>query len=283
MKFEKIRDRQDYKSLSMQLARNGFAMALSEIMESARDVGRSPISFFFRDDDVDKLTPNLVRLLQLFGEREIPLHLQIIPKRVEAEAVHSLRDLKSRHPELMVLSQHGWSHANHSLTGKKHEFGETRTQAAQLLDIMSGKDKMSQLFLDDFFLAFTPPWNRYDKSTLQALKDLDFEVVSADGGKIGATDGNLVEISTAIDLEHRRPYPEMKSPVHVLYEIKEKLRTQSTIGLLLHHHEMRPADFQFLKKLLSGLEAQDANGFPNFKEISDSCRVRAKTMAENQV
>ncbi|MFQ5649819.1 MAG: DUF2334 domain-containing protein [bacterium] len=267
MKLERIQHREAYKRLAARWQKHGFAATLAELVEEAHTNHQRPISFFFRDDDADELTPNLVHLLEVFVGKEIPLHLQVIPREVTQEAVDYLRELKQRHPHLVFLSQHGWSHENHSRNGKKQEFGDARTQIDQFLDIVAGKDKMSELFLQDFFPAFTPPWNRYDRSTLMSLRELGFEVLSADGGHIGLTDFELVEISTVVDLHHCRPAPEMKAPGHLLFEIQAALRTKSTVGVLLHHHEMQATDFGFVGWILTLLKTVSGVEFPNFEQI----------------
>ncbi|MFQ5640504.1 MAG: DUF2334 domain-containing protein [bacterium] len=267
MKFEKIEHREDYQKFTARLLREGFSVTLSGLIEEAYHKHQTPITFFFRDDDSDELTANLVHLLDLFVEKQIPLHLLVIPKRVTRESVNYLRKVKQGQPNLVFLCQHGFSHENHNRSGKKCEFGGVRTQTAQFLDIVAGKDKMSELFLNDFFLAFTPPWNRYNNDTLISLKQLGFQVLSADGGNIGLIDFDLFEISTDVDLYHRRPQPELKSPSQVLFEIRESLITKSTVGILLHHHEMQLPDFSFIRRLLTILKVLERVEFPNFAQI----------------
>lgn len=268
MKYENIKDRPEYQALVRELQKKGFVRNLIAILDACFVHHQQPLTLFFRDDDIDDLTPNLIKLLQLFIQVNIPLHLQVIPAKVKLNTVHYLRHLKQKSPALVFISQHGWKHENYNSTGKKYEFGDSRTQFQQLSDIISGKDKMTQLFLNDFYLAFTPPWNRYHESTLLSLQELGFKIISADGGKVDfLNDHETVEISTAIDLYHCRPDPRIKSPAHLLFEIKENLKRTPFLGLLLHHHEMQEPDFLFLKKLLMVLKSRNYIAFPNFKQI----------------
>ncbi|MFQ5605583.1 MAG: DUF2334 domain-containing protein [bacterium] len=267
MKFEKIKEQESYRQLTAQVQSDGFAVTLSKILDLAESLHQKPISLFFRDDDVDVLTSNLVNLVHLFTEKDIPLHLQIIPNNLEVETVRYLKKIKRNYPHRILLSQHGWSHANHNPDGRKHEFGDERSASQQFSDIISGKEVLTKTFLNDFLLAFTPPWNRYNSDTVQVLTKLGFQILSADGGTVGELEGELVEISTAIDLHHQRPHPTLKSPVHLLFELRENLKKNHQVGWLLHHHEMSLTDLHFLNKFVALLQFHEVTKFPTFLEI----------------
>ncbi|RMF59694.1 MAG: DUF2334 domain-containing protein, partial [Calditrichaeota bacterium] len=251
-----------------------------KIIDEAHLAHGKPISLFFRDDDVAPITTNLVELIDVFIDYRVPVHLQIIPQKLTRPASQYLKDLKRSYPNVIILSQHGWSHANHNPAGRKHEFGDARPYECQLLDVIAGKALMTRIFLNDFFLAFTPPWNRYNDDLLRVLKELEFSVISADGGKIGPAGSGLVEISTAVDLHHRRPNPVMKDPSHLLFELRLSLQQNDTVGLLLHHDEMQAEDLDFLATFLATLKEHRHVEFPDFRELLNRVRNRVVTAGE---
>src|SRR4051794_33505250 len=83
---------------------------------------RSPrrLEVFFRDDDAGWDDDRLLALVDLFAERGLPLDLAVIPAELSARLASALvaRDVG--------LHQHGYSHANHEVEGRKCEFGPGR-------------------------------------------------------------------------------------------------------------------------------------------------------------
>jgi hypothetical protein len=55
-------------------------------------------------------------------------------------------DHKRFTPDLIELDQHGWQHTNHETTGRKCEFGPSRSYEQQYADIAQGKALLEAAF-----------------------------------------------------------------------------------------------------------------------------------------
>lgn len=139
------------------------------------------IKVVFRYDDFT-LTNDKVQdsILQKFVENETPLVLGVIPFNDSGQAIDKmdhqrLQALKSLVSNgLVEIAAHGFNH-------KKNIYGEfkglTKNQQFSLLS-------KSKSFLDSTFITktvtFIPPWNLYDSTTIDVLKDLNFKLISSD-------------------------------------------------------------------------------------------------------
>lgn len=208
---------------------------------------------FFRDDDADSLRPELTQLLSCFSSRAIPLSLAVIPGTLQPDAARLL----ARQPESISLHQHGWMHTNHEKSGRKCEFGPSRTLSQQLADIAQGQARLNQLLPGRCTPVFTPPWNRCTQDTFTALHQLGFAAVSLDR-TAAVRPAQLPEISVSVDLFRWKNGPHPKSLAELEQEILLAWQSQpscSATGLLLHHKVMDRSSFALLETLLDRLRA----------------------------
>ena len=133
-------------------------------------------SIFFRDDDADRDLPQLGRLLRVFEDHGVPLNCAVIPATLTEECA----SLLTRRGAWLDLHQHGWQHANHETSGRKCEFGRSRSFAQQFDDISRGKARLDMLLGARWSPVFTPPWNRCTTDTYRALASLGFRAISQD-------------------------------------------------------------------------------------------------------
>lgn len=191
---------------------------------------------WWRDDDAIAPTSALDRLLELAERTEVPVHLAIIPKHVDAALPSHIAGAKA------VPLVHGWAHENHSPPdAKKAEFGQMRPDA--LDDLSSALSRMHDLF-DGLVPMFVPPWNRIAPELVLALPGLGYRAVSTflDRKSAHAATG-LAQINTHIDPIFWKGTRGLVEPETLVAQTADRMmerlsgnadRTEP-IGLLTHH------------------------------------------------
>ena len=210
----------------------------------------TPLRLFFRDDDVDEDEASLHRLLELFLRTDTPINLGVIPGRLTDAKIALLTERQRQHPQLIELNQHGWQHTNHEHTGKKCEFGPSRSLAQQLVDIAAGQARMNAVFGPAWFPVFIPPWNRCTATTAQALDELGFRVLSRDRGQVAFAGFQFCEIPVTLDLYQWRSGARLRPAEELIYALIEQIEQAVTIGVMLHHKVMTAEAFAFVGELL---------------------------------
>ena len=209
---------------------------------------------YFRDDDVDELNENLIKLIDVFCFYEIPLHLSVIPQALTEECADFLRKRMAETEGTLEVGQHGYSHTNHSLSRNrfgKYEFGEVRAYEEQKSDILKGREIVAKQFLNHTDI-FTPPWHGFDLNTVKVLSEEGFRALSCD--------------SRNAEFFKKNFFPNI--PVHINFnQIKEdgswKIQdnqrlikslyhlNDNTIGVLFHHKTFNnDGEFKQLEKFL---------------------------------
>src|SRR5262245_62821689 len=156
---------------------------MSDWLDSIRnrlDAARHGATFFFRDDDAGWEHERLCALLDLFLRFEVPIDIAAIPTCLTTEIAADLRSAAEQMPDLVNIHQHGLSHVNHEVDGRKSEFGPSRTRAQVLHDLESGRRRLQDLIGPRLQPIFTPPWNRCTDTTVECARDLGFRIVSRD-------------------------------------------------------------------------------------------------------
>jgi peptidoglycan/xylan/chitin deacetylase (PgdA/CDA1 family) len=223
-----------------------------------------PVNVFFRDDDVDEDEPTLRRLLDLFAKKNVPVILGVIPAKLTDECVHLL----SQFTAAIEIVQHGWQHVNHELTGRKCEFGSSRSFDEQLADIAQGQARMYEAFGRQWFPAFVPPWNRCTSDTYQVLEQLGFRVLSQLHTEAPPLDGfSFREISVTLDLYRWKDGATLKPQAELLQSIAQQLSQPLPIGIMLHHKVMNDEAFLFLDQLLTVLQQSSSVRFHKFESL----------------
>lgn len=245
-----------------------FALLESELrpyLEECQEDGRQ-FQFFLRDDDIDEEEESLRHLLDIGLSRGVPINLAVIPARLTPLGTRLLKNYKKMHPNLLELHQHGWQHLNHEETGRKCEFGVSRSFAQQLEDIGRGQTLLEETFGERFFPAFTPPWNRCTDETLAVLDALDFKVFSKDAGDGVLSDHRFQEISITLDFMAKGGV-QMRAPEELVGKLVEQMQRQQRIGIMLHHKVMDGAAFAFLDELLAELGRYPFIRFHTFESL----------------
>lgn len=206
------------------------------------------MDIFFRADDAGWSNDRFERLASLFAfhghhlnAAAIPLACRQSPPALPRGAVRDAVEFHS----------HGWAHLDHETSGKKSEFGASRSPDTVARELTESRSALAELLGDRYFPAFVPPWNRIDERFLPLLPAAGFRAISRDGIARASCPG-LDELNINVDL-HTSRVPPPATPAGVLAATTGSgLRTG---GIMLHHARMAETDFTFLNELL-GLMTQ---------------------------
>ena len=229
------------------------APALAETAERVAEIlakAEHSAAVFFRADDVGVPGENCRRMLELFREHKVPLHLAVTPAWLTPARWDTLRGWAGN-DDLWCWHQHGWRHQNHQLSGKKGEFGADRTEDALRADLRKGRDKLRATLGDPFAPVFTPPWNRIDRRVGPMLLELGFKAVSRSAGedkKVPLPEG-LPDYPVNVDLHTRTEPDPVQGLDRLVREFADAARS-GRIGIMLHHQRMNGAAFAFLEQCL---------------------------------
>ena len=249
---------------------------------------------FVRDDDVDSLTPELEAVSGLFVEAGIPVSYQVVPARLSADAAEHMLALRRRHPDLVHLGQHGYSHEA-SVPGVHEwaEFAGGRSADDQRRAIATGRRQLLEAFGDAFDgRVFTPPCHKYDRTTVQTLESLGFDTVSASyrigiparlfylaGHALRRTrllgrnvsyhgrhhPGSQVrEVSVSVDIDLGADGERVSKTTDALVaEVSAAALRTERVGIMLHHAAYKePAKLDTLAALVEALRAGGARFEP---------------------
>ncbi|HEX6044982.1 MAG TPA: hypothetical protein VFZ22_10875 [Pyrinomonadaceae bacterium] len=219
-------------------------------LREALDESDTRIDFFFRDDDVGWSNDEFRALLACFRQHSVPLDIAAIPSALTTQFAREIRAAHDEAPELVGIHQHGFSHTNYEVLGRKCEFGVSRRQEDQYEDIQLGKMTLDGMFGFAFDSIFTPPWNRCTKTTAECLNELGFEVLSRDATAPSLRVSGLKELPISIDWFAK------KNGKRLSFEflgtlIARSAKQKQPVGIMLHHELMNAAERELLGDLLA--------------------------------
>jgi len=240
------------------------------------DEAPGSIHFFFRDDDAGWEDARLFELLDLFADYNAPIDLAVIPKSISRKTAACLRKRLEESPESISAHQHGYAHVNHEQTGRKCEFGDSRSSELQHADIAAGKALLNDLLGPITESIFTPPWNRCTVATAICLRLEGFTVLSRDvtATQFGAP--GLSEIPVSVDwFGHRKGV--RLTPDEIGESLSKAASSQAPVGLMLHHALIDDEERQRIGELLELLSSHSrVHGrlmrdlVPSFERIATS-------------
>lgn len=211
------------------------------LLSAALDGSDTPVTFFFRDDDVGWADAKLFLLCDRFHDRA-PLDLAVIPTAIQDDVASALRARSGQ----LGFHQHGYTHRNHENTGKKCELSDGRPQAQMADELHAGRERLKKLFDAQLDPIFTPPWNRCGATAAQVMVDLGVSVLSRDRGASPLDVPGLVDLPIAIDWSRHQ------TPGAIDTAIAEAT-TRSPVGIMLHHEVLDERDLRHLDGLLDTL------------------------------
>jgi peptidoglycan/xylan/chitin deacetylase (PgdA/CDA1 family) len=212
------------------------------------------VPFFFRDDDAGWEDARLFELLDVFADYNVPIDLAVIPKSISRQTAAYLRKRVKESREHVSVHQHGYAHVNHEETGRKCEFGESRSSALQRADIAAGKALLNDLLGPITDSIFTPPWNRCTASTATCLKQEGFTLLSRDITATRFNTPGLVELPVSIDwFGHRKGV--RLTPNEIGNSLSKAASSQAPVGVMLHHALIDDEERQRIGELLKLLSS----------------------------
>jgi hypothetical protein len=257
---------------------------------------------FFRDDDVDELTEELIDFVNFFFEAKVPVNYQVVPGKLQDEACAFMREKRQKHADLIRLNQHGYMH-EHVVNGVHtwFEYSGDRPYEDQHESIQCGRhilrEKLGSCFDDR---VFTPPGHKYDENTLKALEALGFEILSASsytslqarlyyefGKLLGRTtllgkrisyngqwlpNHRLREISVALDVDMSkdlRGNPIVKTSSDLIREFEQASRNTRVVGIVTHHGGYDRQKLETLAEFVAWLRSTPRLAFRLIEEVAD--------------
>jgi predicted deacetylase len=119
-----------------------------------------------------------------------------IPLRpLSPEKAAMLKEFVPRHAEVTL---HGYSHQTITRWSHLYEFGDRVAQQRQVSRLRDGRGYLEDLF-GVAVETFVPPWNEYGRTTLAALAEAGFKLLSGDLG-LGAAEGELAFVPACCPL-----------------------------------------------------------------------------------
>jgi hypothetical protein len=222
-----------------------------EPLRLALDVADRPVTFFFRNDDVGWRDDRLWLLLNRFAGLGLPVDLAVIPAALGAGTARQLERRIDGARGLLGAHQHGYTHDNHELQGRKHEFGPSRTAEQQRYDIARGWRLLTDKLGPAIAPIFTPPWNRCTATTARCVAELGFQVLSRDvtAEPLGLAGSGLVELPVTVDWFARRKGVRLdRAQVGAL--LARAAAGPGPVGVMLHHAVTGDGDMEAIGELL---------------------------------
>jgi hypothetical protein len=222
---------------------------LDPIRQRLDDLPR-PAIFFFRDDDAGWDDHRLYELLDIFAQQNLPIDLAAIPLAVTPPLARELSNRMTAMANKVHVHQHGYAHANHEESGRKCEFGLSRSKTEQKNDIADGKRRLQDLLGPSVDAIFTPPWNRCTSETGECLVELEFHALSRESGAVPLSTPGLAELPIDQDwFAHRKGVRLGRE--QWAQSLASKLESRNPIGIMFHHAVMDAAEMQATAELLT--------------------------------
>lgn len=216
--------------------------ALEREVDAWRAAGREA-TLWWRDDDAQRPSPALARLLRL--RPDCPLGLAVIPAGAETALAESVAG-----PVDVLV--HGFAHANHAGAGeRKSEYPAGRRVPEEL---RAGRERLEAIFGDRVLPVFVPPWNRMGDDAAEALPAAGYEALS---GHRGRPAGPLPRLDTHVDLIDWRVGRRFAGAGAVLRALTDALAARRRAGdprptgVLSHHLAHDAGAWRFLGALLA--------------------------------
>jgi hypothetical protein len=145
--------------------------------------GAANAIFWWRDDDAVAATPQLLRLLSLRDELDIPLSLAVISALAEPNLATVL-NVCSR--EALSILVHGWDHSNHAGPGEPEaEFAPRRRPSEVAEQLVEARRRLESQFGNRVLPVLVPPWNRLSPHLIDGVRSAGFTHVSVEGDFAG--------------------------------------------------------------------------------------------------
>ena len=227
--------------------------ALETELDAWEAMGQTP-RLWWRDDDVQTVTPDLEKLLELSHRHRVPAHLSVIPDGVQRELAARLRDT-----DTVWTLQHGLRHVNHAPKGDAaSEVGDARDLALAQADLARGWEMLKEVDMPHLLTGFVPPWNRIGDAIRRHLPDWGYDFLSSYEGRADAVPvAGLTHIDAHLDpirWKYDRVFRGEDKMLGMLIEHLVDRRTNNPrrpIGYVTHHLQTHDAIWEFTDHLFA--------------------------------
>lgn len=221
---------------------------------------------FFRADDIGIPSDQFTQMITLFKKYSAPLCLATVPGWVNDDRLVSLLKITGKSSSQWCWHQHGYVHRNYELTGKKQEFGPSRSAQDISLNLRRGRKRLKTLLKDDFLSLFTPPWNRCSQTTIDTLMDSGFVGMSRSRGASPTAPEYFPDFQVNVDLHTRKETSPETGFINLLLEIEAGLES-GRCGIMLHHQRMNRKAICFLEILLREITKSQKTDLIHFGDL----------------
>ncbi len=235
-------------------------------LEDALERQTRTVNLFIRDDDAGWADARLYALLDLCQSQCIPVDVAVIPMGLHHGLVDNLLGRLAEPDNLISLHQHGYSHSNHEASGRKYEFGPSRSLAQQQSDIYEGRQLLQHAFDNQLEPFFTPPWNRCTQDTIHALKQNGLSLLSRDVTAMPLDTEGLREIPVTLDWFRKKSGRRLDYPA-LMQGLIQQFETDNTIGIMLHHEYMDEQDLVAFGRFVDCLKQSGVVNFSRLRGI----------------
>lgn len=245
---------------------------------------------FFRVDDVDIYSENLIKLTDIFVKNEIPVSYQVIPKLVESKTVEYLNKDEIK-KYVSDIGQHGYQHKNWG----GGEFSSNRSYEQQREDITLGLEIIKKNFAETWNGVFTFPWGQFDDNTLKVIRNNEFRVYSKffSTKLVSAIAYNVLrltkkehfrnrvisyhkikrynarELSICVDFNKEYKLNTFKAYDQIVNEYEKAKKVTDCIGFLLHpNHIDSNKGMETIEKVIEYLKQSKEISFATIADIS---------------
>ena len=197
-------------------------------------------TIWWRDDDAGKLTPALVKLIDISNNHNLPIHLAAIPTALEESAIEAIKAAQN-----IWILQHGFSHTDHAPKGEgSWELGDHRAIETVVDELSSGFAQLKQTFGAKFLPIQVPPWTRISMNVVKHLKSVGFKALSLEGKQFESVFANEIQIlNPHCDPIKWKQNAKFKGTERVLSDIVSHLKYRradtkvfnETTGICTHH------------------------------------------------
>lgn len=222
-----------------------------------------------RDDDVTVRSEALIKMLDYFKAKGLPLLLAVIPEKC------CISDIKKMISENKIsIGQHGYSHENYLIDDYKcSELNADRGIEIILKEQLLGNELLEKEFGNKYQHIFVPPWFEIDKNVYQVLKKY-YCAFSIWGSN---DNNNMVEINSQVDFidwSNDGIYSGDKFILsQIIRECESLIRNDAAslaaIGIVLHHEYYQEEWYDFLDHLFAELSRYRNVSYPSCNDLID--------------
>jgi predicted glycosyltransferase len=221
------------------------------------EMGRAA-TFWWRDDDVERPSPEFARMMALSQRFGVPLALAAISGTVEGTIRPLLR------PDTRIL-QHGHTHAPHvAPDGWTYEFSDDLPLDAIKETMRADRERLECLFDGHFLPVMVPPWNRLGRAVAAALPEAGLTGLTTFRHRRFDVPG-VREVNTHIDPINWRDGarftgdgPALNGAIAHLRARRRGVRPEEATGLMTHHLQMKEETWAFVERLFAATTGHPA-------------------------